>query len=109
MISTITVVIAVLQVLCLVHLNGGMPRVIAFITRVLRKLAELVLAPDGSLSASKISYLIFVGVFSAKMLATMPDDAWLWFVYGGTVGGVEVAKKYISSRYIGAPSSEVHP
>lgn len=76
---------------------------------VLRRTADLVLAPDGTLSMSKCCYLLYVWAFTQKMLATMPDDPLLWLVYGGTVGGVEVAKKYISSRYLGAPNQVPSP
>ncbi|ROH88638.1 hypothetical protein ED208_12530 [Stagnimonas aquatica] len=75
----------------------------------LRRIPDLVLSPDGTLSLSKGCYLLYVYVFTRKMLATMPDDPLLWLVYGGTVGGVEVAKKYISSRYLGAPSQGQSP
>lgn len=76
----------------------------AFAIVVFRALLQLVSAPDGTLSLSKISYLVFVYIFSQAMAAKMPDDPLLWLVYGSTVGGVEVAKKYISSRYIGQAS-----
>lgn len=81
----------------------------------MRKLLDLICAPDGSLSASKLSYLLFVAVMTYKMCRGLPDDPWMWFVYGALVGGVDVAKKYVIARYIPdagaspAPSVEGRP
>lgn len=71
-----------------------------------RWLSHLVLGADGKLSASKLSYLLFVAMFTRYMWLKQPDDAWMWVVYGGLVGGVEVCKKYISSKYIGLPTTQ---
>lgn len=73
---------------------------------ILRWLAHLVLGADGKPSSSKLCYLLFVAMFTRYMWLTQPDDPWMWVVYGGLVGGVEVCKKYISAKYIGLPAAE---
>jgi hypothetical protein len=59
---------------------------------------DLVLSQDGGWSLSKCCYLLFVVVFTWKMLH-LPDDPWLWVIYGGTVGSVQVLQKLIATRF----------
>ncbi|WP_421793944.1 hypothetical protein [Hydrocarboniphaga effusa] len=59
---------------------------------------------DGSLSPSKGGYTLFMLVFTYKMLRSLPDDPWMWVVYGATVGGVEVCKKYFNLKFDPQPS-----
>lgn len=68
---------------------------------------DLVRSQDGGLSLSKSGYLLFCAVFTWKMLH-LPDDPWLWLIYGATVGGVQVLQKLIASRY-SVPAPEKAP
>lgn len=72
----------------------------------LRALGHLVLGADGKPSASKLSYLVFVVTFTRHMWLTQPADPLMWLAFGGLVGGVEVAKKWISAKYIGLPEQQ---
>lgn len=64
----------------------------------LADLRQLVLSQDGGLSLSKCGYLVFCIVFTWKMWH-LPDDPWLWLIYGGTVGGVQILQKLIATRF----------
>jgi hypothetical protein len=59
---------------------------------------------DGWWSPSKGGYTIFVLVFTYKMVRSLPDDPWMWVVYGTFVGGVEVGKKWMNLKYDPQPA-----
>lgn len=65
---------------------------------------DLVRSHDGSWSLSKSGYLVFCVVFTWKMWH-LPDDPWLWLIYGATVGSVQVLQKLIATRFA-APTPE---
>lgn len=73
--------------------------------QLLHLLLQLVRSKDGSLSTSKLGYLTFWFVFSWKMGHDLPDDPWLWFVYGATVGGVQLAQKLIAAKFAPSPDA----
>lgn len=71
----------------------------------MRKLLQLFCdSRDGALSPSKTGWTLFVLVFTYKMVRSLPDDPWLWVVYGTLVGGVEVGKKWLNVKYDPQPS-----
>lgn len=66
---------------------------------------DLVRSQTGDISLSKSGYLLFCAVFTWKMLH-LPDDPWLWLIYGGTVGSVQVLQKLIAARFSQPPPPE---
>lgn len=68
------------------------------------KLHQLFTDKDGDIAPIKIGAMLASMTFTLKMLGLVPDspdDALLWLIFMGTVGGMEIAHNLIAARFGG--------